>query len=375
MRNKILFVTTIARTVEAFLIPHIQYFLDKGFEVGVATNTENGPVECLTRLGVKVHHVPFSRTLIDWNNFKAYKEIKSVCRDYPIVHLHTPIASFLTRMASTKKQITIYTAHGFHFNENEHWSKNLFYKAMEKIAAFKTTKIIVTNNDDLKEAGNLFSAAKIDHVHGVGIDTDQFCSAHFSQQHRYQIKKELGINSTSKVITHIAEFNENKRQIDVVGACERLKKQSDDFVILLIGKGSNEELIKDVIEKKNLSKWIKCLGFVSDVPSVLSITDIGLLVSLREGLPRSVMEMMAMKIPVIGSNIRGIRDLVEDGKNGFLIPVKSPGRLADACCELLQDQELAEKFGEYGRVKIEQYYSLPIVLQEMETIYQQLSIK
>ncbi|KIL43744.1 glycosyltransferase family 4 protein [Jeotgalibacillus campisalis] len=372
MKKKILFVTTIVRTVEAFLIPHIQSFLDQGYEVGVACNTDGASDEFLTKLGVKVHHVPFSRSPFHLGNVKAYFIMRRLCKGYTLLHLHTPNSSFISRMAALKKQKVLYTAHGFHFNEHQSRWKNTFFKTMEKIASFKTTELIVTNTDDLKEAQRLFPALSLHYVKGIGVDNDRFNRDSSLLKEPEKVRKKLGLLPGTKVIVHIAELNENKRQIDVVEAASLLQKEMSNFVILLIGKGRLQKEIQQEIWNKKLEKHIRCVGFVEDVPSVVNIAQIGLLVSMREGLPRSIMEMMSMEIPVIATNIRGNRDLVQDGKTGYLVDVKSPGQIAQKCKELLENEEKAKKFGILGKKVIEEQYSLPIILKKMDTIYKKL---
>lgn len=375
MSKKVLFVTTIIRTVEAFLIPHIHYFISKGYEVGIATNTENQRLTNLEKIGVNIHHIPFSRKLINKDNLTSYKMLKSIIKQYPVLHLHTPIASFLTRMASSKEQIVIYSVHGFHFNENGTWLSNYLYKLAEKTMGLKTEKLIVTNKEDLSAAKSIVSEKKIHYVHGVGLDINLYDDNHFSVKAKQQIKTELGLDLNSKIITHIAEFNENKRQIDLVNACELLKEKMENFTFLLVGNGENFDRIKRIIHDRNLDKYIKCLGFRTDISTILSITDIGLLVSIREGLPRSVMEMMAMEKPVIGTDIRGNRDLIVNGENGYLIPIKDPVQIAEKCYLLLNNVDLMKQFGEKGRELIQHQFSIANVLQEMELIYQELQLK
>src|SRR5699024_5627389 len=119
------------------------------------------------------------------------------------------------------------------------------------------------------------------------------------------LKKGLSINANDIVITHIAEFNNNKRQIDIVHAVNKLKNEYKNFKVLLVGRGPNINFIKQQVKNYHLEKYIKVLGHRNDINNLLMITDIGLLISIREGLPRSVMEMMAMEIPVIVTKIRG----------------------------------------------------------------------
>lgn len=374
MNNRVLFVTTISRTVEAFLIPHILYFLEKGYKVGVASNTQDNKLENLEKIGVTIHHVPFSRAVTDKGNVVSYKIIKNIIKHYHILHLHTPISSFVTRMAASKQHTILYTAHGFHFNENGSRITNFLFLAAEKIAGFKTNKLIVTNKDDLTAANKVISKQKIQYVGGVGVDTRVYNSDIYSDSEKENLKRDLKLDSNKKVITHIAEFNHNKRQIDVLDACEIIKQKTDHFIILLVGEGEDFKDIQKKIYARKLDAYIKCLGFRDDIPRILSITDIGLLVSIREGLSRSIMEMMAMNIPVIGTNIRGNRDLITHEENGYLVPIKSPYQLAEKCYQLLKNENIRKRFGEAGKSKIEQQHSIYHVLEQMELVYRELEI-
>ncbi|PLR68569.1 MULTISPECIES: glycosyltransferase family 4 protein [Bacillaceae] len=374
MKNSVLFATTISRTVEAFLIPHILYFLEKGYKVGVASNTQENKLENLEKLGVTIHHVPFSRAVTDKGNVVSYKIIKNIIKHYHILHLHTPISSFVTRMAASKQHTIIYTAHGFHFNENGTRITNFLFFAAEKIAGFKTNKLIVTNKDDLAAANKVISKQKVQYVGGVGVDTSVYNIDIYSEKDKEDLKHDLKLDLNKKIITHIAEFNQNKRQIDVLDACEIIKQKTENFIILLVGEGEDFKDIQKKIYDRKLDAYIKCLGFRDDIPRILSITDIGLLVSIREGLSRSIMEMMAMNIPVIGTNIRGNRDLITHEENGYLVPIKNPHLLAEKCLQLLNSENLCKQYGESGKRKIEHQHSIHHVLEQMELVYMELEL-
>lgn len=355
--------------MQAFLLPHIRYFLDQGYRVGVAANTDAESLQQLTEIGVAVHHVPFSRKVLCRKNWAAFKRIKKVSNGYAILHLHTPIAAFLTRMAASKHHRILYMVHGFHFHKGGRAPVNWLYMLVEKLAGLRKQTIVVTNQDDLAAARKLLSNNRIHYVHGVGIDTKRFKKRIQSKEEKKKRKAALGIDEDVHIITHIAEFNDNKRQLDVVHACALMKKERSDFVVLLVGSGESESRIRQSIPEHGLDHHIKCLGFRTDIPDILGITDIGLLVSIREGLPRSIMEMMAHRIPVVATNIRGSRDLVENGETGWLVPVKTPEAIAKKCLLLLENKQLARQMGERGHERIEAHFSLPSVLREMEYIY------
>ena len=116
---KILFVTTISNAINAFLIPHIELLLKQGHEVDLACNIVREVSPELLRLGCKVHKICFQRSPLKKDNYTAYKKIKRLVlsEGYEVIHTHTPVASFLTRLACRKmaKVKILYTAHGFHF--------------------------------------------------------------------------------------------------------------------------------------------------------------------------------------------------------------------------------------------------------------------
>ncbi len=111
------------------------------------------------------------------------------------------------------------------------------------------------------------------------------------------------------------------------------------------------------------------LGYRRDVPQILKETDIAALVSRREGLPKCIMEAMAMGLPVVASNVRGNRDLVENERTGFLVELGDISGLVRALERLILDRELRAAMGAAGRNKI-QDYSLDRVLEEMSSIYE-----
>jgi glycosyltransferase involved in cell wall biosynthesis len=342
--------------------------------VEIATNTENEQGFSEELKHVNVHHIPFSRSLLDKSNCRAIFEARQLLKQnkYDVIHVHTPIASFISRLAAPKMTKKVYTAHGFHFNENGRIFTNYLFWAAEKIAGFKTDKLIVINKEDVTAARKIVPGNKIEYVKGVGIDTDQYHPSIFADDKKSNLKNELDIPADHKVITHIAGFNDNKRQIDVVNACKILKQKYEAFTILLVGTGPTLNHIKQEIKNKNLEDHIKCIGYRKDIDKILSITDVGLLVSLREGLPRSVMEMMAMKVPVVLSDIRGNRDLVENNKNGFLVPAKNPDKIAEKCFTLLTNVKSANQFSERSYQIILNEFSLKPILKRMDSVYKDL---
>ncbi|MBC5637991.1 glycosyltransferase family 4 protein [Ornithinibacillus sp. BX22] len=374
---KCLIVTTLERQILLFLIPHIQLLQDMGYHVSIATSIEDKDTLQEKVPNVSLYNISFSRSIQSLSNFRAYLELKSLFHkeSFDLVHVHTPIASFVARLAAPKKVPIVYTAHGFHFNENGSKLGNRIFYLAEKLAGKKTQHLIVMNQEDYQKAQGLLDKERIHFIHGIGVDTDYYNPRSISHSDRFNLKEKLGIEERKLVITHLAEFNENKRQIDIVQAAEQLKDAYQDFIILLVGDGTLFGAIKQEINRRGLSDFFRCLGFRQDIREILSITDVGLLVSLREGLPKSLMEMMAMEIPIVVTDIRGSRELVRDGKNGFRIPIKSPNELKNKLLYLLKSQSLRNRMGDIGRQEVLAKYDLKLILEETKSVYERIQVR
>ncbi|MGC9530121.1 MAG: glycosyltransferase [Candidatus Bipolaricaulaceae bacterium] len=151
---RVLVATTVAGTVQAFLLPHIARLKERGVEVEVACNTRNRAVTGRIRdHGVVVHHLPLRRQPLSWGNLRGFfRSVKLIRRGgYTAVHVHTPVAGFLGRLAARlgdPRAVTLYTAHGFHFHPGRSWLGNLPFLALERLAGRWTDYLMVINRQD-----------------------------------------------------------------------------------------------------------------------------------------------------------------------------------------------------------------------------------
>ena len=166
----------------------------------------------------------------------------------------------------------------------------------------------------------------------------------------------------------IAEVNKNKNHIQMIKAVEALVKEGKSVKVLCAGDGVLFEEIKEEVVSRNLENNIFMLGFRTDINEIICSADVGMLMSYREGLPRNIMELMAFGKPVIGTNIRGIRDLIEDGKNGYLVEVGDSERTSQAIDTLISDKELLMEMSRYSYEKSDDY-SVESIISELGQVY------
>ena len=321
--KKVLYVTTVSRTINAFLIPHINMLLEHGYEVHCACSIDKPVDKDLQRKGVKIFEVPFSRNPLGIGNIKAFIKLEELQRiyNYDIVHVHTPIAAIYGRLLklSFPNLRTIYTAHGYHFLKGGSKLGWLLYYPIEKIMAKFTDVIININKEDYEITKEKLRPKKCYLLNGVGLDLREYKK--LSNKEILEKRKELGLEDNDFVVLMIAELNKNKNHIQLINAMEILIDKYPNIKVLCIGDGGLRENLKQKIITKNLQNNIFMLGYRYDVNKLINISDIGILLSHREGLPRNIMEFMACGRKVIATDIRGCRDLVCDETVGTLVSV------------------------------------------------------
>lgn len=321
--KKVLYVTTVSRTINAFLIPHINMLLDNGYEIHCACSIDKPVDKELQRRGVKIFEVPFSRNPLGIRNIKAFIKLEELQRinDYDIVHVHTPIAAIYGRLLKLNfpSLRIIYTAHGYHFLKGGSKLGWILYYPIEKIMAKFTDVTININKEDYEITKEKLKPKKCYLLNGVGLDLDKYKK--LSSKEIQGKRKEFGIKDKDFVVLMIAEINKNKNHIQLINAMDILKDKYPNIKVLCIGDGTLKESLEKQIILRNLQNNIFMLGYRLDVNKLINISDIGILLSRREGLPRNIMEFMACGRKVIATDIRGCRDLICDETIGTLVNV------------------------------------------------------
>lgn len=361
MSHKILMATIIPRTIEDFLLPFIRYFQNLGWQVdGMASDiTKNNT--CVAEMD-SVWDVEWSRNPFDPKNVMvAVPRIQEIVvqGNYDIVHVHTPIAAFVTRYAVNQLKVkqkpkVIYTAHGFHFHKNGNPITNSIYLNLEKLAGNWTDYLVTINREDEAAAhkNNLLSPEKIFYSPGIGLDLQEYDPQQVSKSDIESIHQELGLTETDSLLLTIAEFTPNKRHPDQLLALKKLDRP--DIHLAFAGYGPARPAVEQLTKKLGLEQQVHFLGFRDDIPALICSSLAILLTSQREGLPRSIMEAFCASTPVIGTKIRGIEDLLADDC-GLLVEVGDTDALAEAMAIMVDDPQRRATMGKKGHRKVATY--------------------
>ena len=367
--KKVLFVATVTNHINAFHIPYLRMFKENGYEVHVASKGNEKIEYC-----DKHYEIPFERNPIRLNNVNAYKKLKKIIEEnnYEIIHCHTPVGGSLTRLAARKARKkgtrVIYTAHGFHFYKGAPLANWLIFYPIEKYLAKYTDCLITINQEDYELAKRKFKKCKqVELIYGVGVEENKF-NFEMTNQEKYDLRKNLGLRNDDFVLIQVGELNKNKNQIMAIKAMKELVETNNNIKLLLVGKGTQEQFYRDKIKEYNLQNNVYLLGYRRDVPELMKISNILLSLSYREGLPVNVMEGMASGLPIIATDCRGNRDLIQNKKNGFLIEMKNQEEYLSTIKKIYKDKTIRNLFSKENK-KLIQNYLFNKISKKMFKIY------
>lgn len=375
---RVLFATTVAVTVRAFLLPIAQHFRKQGWRVDATAGGIENDQLCRSVFD-QVWDASWSRSPVDLRNLAMIRRIRNLVKlqEYDLVHVHTPIASFVTRFALDKLRQeqglrVIYTAHGFHFHPEGGAISNKFYETLERRAGNWTDFLIVMNRDDMKTVKDkaIIPPHRLRFMPGIGIDRTYYSPSSVSQNDVGRFRAELGIDSETPVLLMVAEFVERKRHADAIRAFSKITPTRTRLV--LAGVGPLLEPMKKLAAQLGVGNRVHFLGLRNDVRVLMKASRALILPSSQEGLPRAIIEALSMGVAVIGSRIRGTTDLL-DRNAGLLVEVGDIDGLAKAMHLVIHDDAAVAVMTQAGREQSERYDLSHIIRMHEELYYEALA--
>lgn len=369
-KGRVAFVATVYRHLEAFHIPFIQLLKTNNYEVHAFASFDSGK-QALEELGVICHDIPFERSPFKISNLNCLKELIKYFKQFKfeLIHFHTPVASIIGRAAAkiTKVPHVLYTAHGFHFFKGSPLMYWILYYPIERFMARWTDTLITINREDYKRAESFPVKKYISYVPGVGVDTEIF-KLEISDHSQNSKRKELNIGLDDIVVLCVAELNGNKNQTQLIDTIKILSVEFPNLKCLLVGYGEKESFYKEMVKTLKLEKHIHFLGFRRDISQLMKASDIVTLLSKREGLPKALLEALAAGKPIVTTDVRGNRDLVDNQVNGYVVPVANTDATVEAFRELILNPKKRTDFGNMS-VQMSNQYDISTILNVMKDIY------
>ena len=376
---KILELCAVDVTARFILLPLMERLQGEGFEVHVGCSPGQH-LDYLRGLGLEVRPVAIARRVASPRHFLSLIRLTRLMRRerYDVVHVHTPVAAALGRIAARLAgvRVVIYTAHGFYFHDRmPPWKRSLIAFVERALFRLGTTALFTVSAEDRETAvaKRIAPAAKVVWVSN-GVDL-----ARFRPQDRSALRRELGFQPEDRVVGFVGRLVPEKGVWELLRAMALVRWQHPEAKLLIVGETlksdrarSETASVTRFIQEEGLTEAVRCVGFQDDVAPYLSAMDLFVLPSHREGLPLTVLEAMASGLPVVATNIRGCREEVVDGVTGRLVPPEDPRALAEAISAILMDPEGAAKMGQAGRKRVEAEFDEKRVVAEQVALYERL---
>ena len=339
-----------------FLIPHINRLVNSNYQVDVAcSSADEYKAEGYEQIireqlpeNSQYFHISSERSPYSRANIKGYNELRSIIKDnnYDLVWTNEPVMGVITRLAAyqfRKKGLKVlYLAHGYHFFKGAP-ILNWIYYPVEKLCSYLTDLIVLINKEDFEFTKKHFLGKEAFHIDGIGFDFKKYEDVSINLQLK---REELGVSSSDILVLSAGELMTRKNHEVMIEAVALANNPKIKYVIC--GIGDRLQFLKELADKLKINENVSFIGLRYDIPELLKAADIFAHPSKREGLGIAPLEAMASGLPIVTSNIQGIKDYSINGLTGFSYGPNDVEGFSKAISKLADDSELRNKMGEYN---------------------------
>lgn len=345
---KILFVANVAKEhINKFHIPTIKAFKNNGWTVDVACSGEEEVPICDKRFRTCWKRSPFT-----FKTLKGIREMKKISDEgkYDVIFCHTPVGGLVARLGArnARKNGTkiIYCAHGLHFFKGAPIINWILFYPLEKIMAHFTDVVFAVNQEDFDRLNEKFTKkTKYVLVPEVGVDFNRL-NIENPEKTRQVYREEFGYSDDTTVMIYVAELLANKNQKMLVDTLEILLKKGENIKLLLVGPDHADGELKRYVEGKNLDEYVNMPGWRSDIGELMYTADICTASSIREGFGINLVEAMYCGLPVIATNNRGHKMIINDDENGYLVDIDDSKTMSDRVLELIHNEDIRSRMSD-----------------------------
>ena len=378
-RARIAHIVPTDRIAYLLLRGRLSLLQNAGFDVTVICG-DLGYGDKLRESGLRVLHIPFAREIDPWTDLRCAGSLLATLRRgrFDIVHSHNPkgglLGPVIARLARTP--VVAHTVHGFLFNENSHGLHHVLAHGAERWTALWCDHLLFQSAEDYAYARKLH-LKRDDELHLVGNGVDPgFFDPESQAPTRNEKRRALGIEPDHLVVGTVGRFVEEKGYIEYVEMAARIARERDKVRFLVAGSVEKEQ--SDALDPQALmaAHGIEDRCVLIEPPiitrDIYSCMDIFVLASHREGISRSLLEAAAMSLPLVASDIRGSREVVEPGTNGLLFPLKEVDSLVAAVESLIDDGPGRRRMGAAARKIVTENYTEEATSNRVAASYEKM---
>lgn len=313
---------------------------------------------------LRAHGVPYyplyhlGREVGPFQDVRCVSELRATLRKIQpdIISTHSTKAGFIGRIAGKTLNIpTLFTAHGWGFTDGRPPLQAFAFWAVERTTAAWAARIITVCESDRAAAvrTHVTSSDRLVTIHNAMPDIDK------------ALRAKPGKSPVRLVM--VARLSHWKDQPTLLHALAGLKDLA--WQLELIGDGPLRGQLEALVQSLDLSARVTFLGFRRDVPAQIAEAQVFLLITKWEGFPRSILEAMRAGLPVVASDVGGVRESVVDGTTGFVIPRGDTARLRECLRQLITSAELRVRMGAAGRAYYEEKFTFDRLVERTTQVY------
>lgn len=285
-----------------------------------------------------------------------------------IIHAHQYTPWFQAAMARMlyRRPAILFTEHGRHYPDvrlTKHVLCNrvLFRKGDYAMGVGAAVRTALIRNEGLPEeaVGVVYN----------GVDLSPY--GQNRETNRAEIRRELGLTD-ELVVMQVARLNYLKDHGTAIRAVERAVAQLPHLRLILVGEGEERDALESYVRERRLTHVVRFLGVRRDIPRLLAGADIFLLSSISEGIPLTIIEAMASELPVISTDVGGVREMIDSGKNGLLATARDDVQIAEHILRLAKSPEDRQAFGTHGKHRAREMFSQRRMNESYQYIYEEL---
>ncbi|MCB0981194.1 MAG: glycosyltransferase family 4 protein [Ilumatobacteraceae bacterium] len=375
---RLIHLTTTDMSLDWLLAPQLAAFAAAGYEV-VGASAAGPHVPALAARSIRhVDVTSLTRAPSLRSDLAAFVELyRLLRREQPtILHTHNPKPGVLGRIAGrlARVPVVVNTQHGLYAQPTDRLRRRLPVYALERIAAAFGHAELVQNPEDARTlVRTLKVPARKVTVLGNGIDLGRF-SGNRPAAARAALRAEWGVSDGDVLVGVVGRLVREKGLDEIVAAARQLRELAPQVRIVVVGPADPDKTdgFTEAARHAAEADGVRFAGRRDDMPECYAAMDVFLTATHREGFPRAAMEASASGLPVVATDIRGCRQVVDDGTTGLLVPVRNPAALANAVARLAGDEALRSQMGAAGKQRAEREFDQQRVIDTTLSTYARL---
>jgi len=365
---RLVHIATIYRSVITILDTKLRRLREfEDLDITVISSPPNGVDQ--RRPAVKHIPVKIARTIRPLADLKSIWSLYKVCKQerFDIVHSHTAKAGFITAVAAKLAGVSLicHTYHGLPFYEGQDKVTYHLYRFFEKIACRFRDYVFTQNKRDLHACIDLIGDKHRVLFEGNGVDIEFVTE--LANRWLSRALDDYPVEGFKLVL--LSRLEPVKRVDDFFRVVQKLKLDGMKISAVVAGEGILEKQLKKQLLEMRLDDCIRMVGFSEYPHALIAASDVVVLCSEKEGIPRSIMEAMALAKPVVATDVPGTQELVIDGVTGFLAGLGDHDAMAEKIKLLANDKKLRLKLGETGQQMVRTYYNDTEIAKVLHRFY------